>query len=69
VFGALGGFIHADLDYDALNRAFDYEGGQVGGYATYLRGGLFLDTLLNVQLVAPDLRAAPATRGLAKAKA
>jgi hypothetical protein len=23
VFGALGGFIHADLDYDALNRAFD----------------------------------------------
>jgi len=56
VFGALGGFIHADLDYDALNRAFDYEGGQVGGYATYLRGGLFVDTLLNVHLLQIDTK-------------
>jgi autotransporter family porin len=56
VFGALGGFIHADLDYDAPNRAFDYEGGQVGGYATYLRGGLFVDTLLNVHLLQIDTK-------------
>jgi hypothetical protein len=41
VFGALGGFIHSDLDYDQINRLFDFQGGQVGGYATYLRGGLF----------------------------
>jgi autotransporter family porin len=27
VFGALGGFFHADLDYDANPRAFDYQGG------------------------------------------
>ncbi len=40
VFGALGGFIHSDLDYDAINRLFSFDGGQVGGYATYLRGGL-----------------------------
>jgi autotransporter family porin len=54
VFGALGGFVHADLDYDANPRAFDYQGGQVGGYATYLRGGLFVDTLLNVHLMEID---------------
>jgi outer membrane autotransporter protein len=54
VFGALGGFVHADLDYDAINRAFDYQGGQVGGYATYLRGGLFVDTLVNVHLMEID---------------
>ena len=56
VFGALGGFVHADLDYDAINRAFDFEGGQVGGYATYLRGGLFVDTLVNVHLMEIDTK-------------
>jgi autotransporter family porin len=54
IFGALGGFVHADLDYDAITRAFDYQGGQVGGYATYLRGGLFVDTLVNVHLMEID---------------
>ncbi|MBM3540377.1 MAG: autotransporter domain-containing protein, partial [Alphaproteobacteria bacterium] len=51
VFGMLGGFVNADLDYDQLGRAFDFSGGQVGGYATYLKGGLFVDTLLNVHLL------------------
>ncbi len=37
VFGALGGFVHADLDYDALVSTFAFSGAQVGGYATYLR--------------------------------
>ena len=50
VFGLLGGFVHGDLDYDALARNFDFDGGQVGAYATYLNGGLFVDTLLNVHL-------------------
>jgi outer membrane autotransporter protein len=54
VFGALGGFVHSDLDYDAINRRFSFEGGQVGGYATYLRGGLFVDTLVNVHLMEID---------------
>ena len=53
VFGALGGYIHSDLDYDAISRQFDFNGGQVGGYATYLRGGLFVDTLVNVHLMQP----------------
>jgi outer membrane autotransporter protein len=56
IFGALGGFVHADLDYDAMNRLFDFSGGQVGGYATYLRGGLFVDTLVNVHLMELETR-------------
>jgi outer membrane autotransporter protein len=56
VFGALGGFIHSDLDYDAINRLFSFDGGQVGGYATYLRGGLFVDTLVNVHLMEVETR-------------
>ena len=52
----LGGFVHSDLDYDAVNRLFNFEGGQVGGYATYLRGGLFVDTLVNVHLMQIDTR-------------
>ena len=56
VFGALGGFVHADLDYNDITRNFDFDGGQVGGYATYLRGGLFVDTLVNVHLMEIDTR-------------
>ena len=51
VFGAFGGYVHADLDYNAINSIFNFEGGQVGGYVTYLRGGLFVDTLLNVHIL------------------
>jgi Autotransporter beta-domain/Autochaperone Domain Type 1 len=54
VFGLLGGFVHGDLDYDALARAFNFDGGQVGAYATYLNGALFVDTLLNVHLYSLD---------------
>jgi autotransporter family porin len=54
VFGALGGFVHANLDYDSIDRQFDFTGGQVGGYATYLSGGLFVDTLVNAHIMALD---------------
>ena len=54
VFGVLGGFVHGDLDYDSIVREFDFDGGQVGAYATYLKGGLFVDTLLNVHLYELD---------------
>ena len=50
VFGVLGGFVYGGLDYDAIPRSFDFSGGQVGAYATYMNGGLFVDTLLNVHL-------------------
>ena len=37
-----------------IGRSFDFSGGQVGGYATYLKGGLFVDTLFNVHLMELD---------------
>ena len=43
----LGGFVQANLDYHNVVRQFDFSGGQVGAYATYLKGGLFVDTLFN----------------------
>ena len=55
VFGLLGGYVHGDLDYDQIGRQFAFDGGQVGGYATYLRGGLFVDTLLNVHIMEVDM--------------
>ena len=54
VFGMLGGFVHGNLDYDKILRNFDFDGGQVGAYATYLKGGLFVDTLLNMHLLEMD---------------
>ena len=56
VFGVLGGFVGANLDYDQIARQFDFSGGQVGGYATYLNGGLFVDTLLNAHLLELETR-------------
>ena len=50
IFGVLGGFVGGDLDFDSLAKTFDFSGGQVGAYATYLKDGLFVDTLLNVHL-------------------
>lgn len=59
VFGLLGGAVLANLDYDTIARQFDIEGGEVGAYATYLRGGLFVDTLLKAHF----LEIETATRG------
>ena len=54
VFGLLGGFVHGDLDYDNIARRFNFDGGQVGAYATYVKGGLFVDTLFNAHLYSLD---------------
>jgi autochaperone domain-containing protein len=59
LFGILGGAILGSLDYDQLVRKFDIEGGEVGGYVTYLNGGLFVDTLAKVDFVEFDSNGAP----------
>ncbi|MGH6804257.1 MAG: autotransporter domain-containing protein [Methyloceanibacter sp.] len=59
VFGLLGGVVLGTLDYDQLIRQFDIEGGEVGAYATYLKGGLFVDTLVKVDFLEFDPGAAP----------
>jgi autotransporter family porin len=56
VFGLLGGAIHADLDYKNVARQFDYSGGEAGAYATYLNGGLFVDTLVKADFLELDPR-------------
>ena len=50
LLGVLGGFVGGTLDYDSLVDQFNFSGGQVGAYVTYLNGGLFVDTLFNAHL-------------------
>ena len=51
VFGLLGGWEHADVDFNTLNRQFNMSGVQAGAYATYLKGGLFVDTLFKADFL------------------
>ncbi|BAQ16341.1 autotransporter outer membrane beta-barrel domain-containing protein [Methyloceanibacter caenitepidi] len=45
VFGLLGGAVESSLEYAAIARSFQISTLEAGAYATYLRGGFFLDTL------------------------
>jgi hypothetical protein len=54
IFGVLGGFVLSELDYHQLAQSFDFTGGQAGAYATYLNGGLFVDTLLKADILKLD---------------
>jgi autotransporter family porin len=50
----LGGGVASTLDYDKISRQFDLSGGEAGAYATYLKGGLFVDTLFKADLLTLD---------------
>ncbi|MDJ0514512.1 MAG: autotransporter domain-containing protein [Methyloceanibacter sp.] len=54
IYGVLGGYVGGNLDYESLTDTFKFSGGQVGAYATYLKDGLFVDTLLNVHILEID---------------
>ncbi|WP_069094469.1 autotransporter outer membrane beta-barrel domain-containing protein [Methyloligella halotolerans] len=58
IFGLLGGVNLGELDYHAINREFDLKGGEFGAYATYLKGNLFVDTLLKGQYLSYDANGA-----------
>jgi outer membrane autotransporter protein len=45
VLGLLGGAVESTLNYETLVRRFQISSLEAGAYATYLRGGLFVDTL------------------------
>jgi autotransporter family porin len=45
VLGVLGGAVESTLEYETLVRRFQVSSLEAGAYATYLRGGLFVDTL------------------------
>ena len=66
VFGPLAGVVLGSLDYDDLARQFNFSAAEVGGYATYLKGGLFVDTQAKVHFMEvdpKDVRGLPNTFG------
>jgi hypothetical protein len=46
VFGLTGGYIGSDQRFKALGDHVSFSGGMVGAYATYLNGGVYVDTTL-----------------------
>ncbi len=57
VFGVLSGWVHGDLDFGGVNRQFEMSGAQAGAYATYLKGGLFVDTLFKADILRHEQQA------------
>lgn len=57
IFGAVGGAVQADLDYDQLRKYFEFDGGQAGAYATYLTNNLFIDVLFKADFLNIDTAA------------
>ena len=58
LFGVMGGYLTSDLDFDSGSK-WDFEGGTVGGYATWLKGGLYVDALVKVDFLDVDIDASP----------
>ncbi len=54
IFGVLGGFVASTVNYDRLEEKFEFKGGEVGAYATYLNGGLFIDALVKDDILTLD---------------
>ncbi|MCE9649099.1 MAG: autotransporter outer membrane beta-barrel domain-containing protein [Parvibaculum sp.] len=46
IFGVSAGHINSDVDFSNSNDTSNYEGWVGGVYATYIRGGFFIDTTL-----------------------
>ncbi|WP_334176022.1 autotransporter domain-containing protein, partial [Pseudoxanthobacter sp.] len=57
LFGMLGGYLNSSLDFNKSSTSGDYNGGTVGLYATYINGGLFVDTLMKVDILNLDYSA------------
>ena len=51
VVGILGGAVDGKLDYDNVNRRFEFAGGQIGAYATYMNRNLFVDALVKADFL------------------
>lgn len=43
MFGLMAGYLKSDLDFDSSSTNAGFEGALVGGYASYISGGWFLD--------------------------
>ncbi|WP_235818188.1 autotransporter outer membrane beta-barrel domain-containing protein [Brucella thiophenivorans] len=51
IFGLLGGYLKSSLDFRHSPTSFEYSGGTVGAYATYINKGFFIDTLFKADLL------------------
>ncbi|MBS7539325.1 autotransporter outer membrane beta-barrel domain-containing protein [Ancylobacter lacus] len=54
IFGVMGGYVASSLDFNSSATSGDYSGGTVGVYATYLKGGFFVDGLFKADILELD---------------
>ena len=47
VVGLMAGYVHSDVDYEASPNTARFNGGSLGGYASFVSGGLFVDAAVN----------------------
>lgn len=57
ILGVMGGYTTANVRLNQQAGRQDYDGGTVGAYATYLKGGFFADTLFKTDLLGLDITA------------
>ena len=57
ILGVLGGYTTASVRLNQSAARQDYDGGTVGGYATYLKGAFFADVLFKTDLLGLDITA------------
>lgn len=57
MFGVFGGYLTSDLDFDATNTEWTYEGPTLGAYATYLDHAFFVDAMVKVDFLDVDIDA------------
>jgi hypothetical protein len=57
MFGVMAGYLQSSLDFDRSSTSADFDGALVGGYATYVNGGWFLDAKLVVNVGDMDYKA------------
>ncbi|MFD1986422.1 beta strand repeat-containing protein [Mesorhizobium newzealandense] len=55
LFGVMGGYVTSRLDFTATDDRWNYKGGTVGAYATYLNGGFYLDGLVKADFLDVDI--------------
>ncbi|MBN9219803.1 MAG: autotransporter outer membrane beta-barrel domain-containing protein [Mesorhizobium sp.] len=55
LFGVMAGYVTSTLDFTATDDSWNYKGGTVGAYATYINGGFYLDGLVKADFLNVDI--------------
>jgi outer membrane autotransporter protein len=56
IVGLMGGYVGSKVEFNGSSTSATFAGGTVGGYATYLNRGFFVDTLLMANFLNLDYR-------------